>query len=105
MVKELNEQNFNENIKEGYSIVDYWASWCRPCLMVAPIVDELSKEMSNIKFFKVDVDANSLLAEKYNIASIPAIFLYKDGELVNKVVGSLPKITLKRWINENAPSA
>ncbi len=105
MVKETNENNFDNDIKEGYSVVDYHAQWCGPCRMVSPIIDELSNEIENIKFFKVDVDENQSLSDKYGITSIPAIFLYKDGKLVDKFIGAMPKVNFKTWLNKNVQTA
>jgi thioredoxin 1 len=105
MVKETNQNNFDNDIKDGYSVVDYWASWCGPCRMVAPVIEELSTEINNVKFFKVDVDENMELSNKYGITSIPAIHLYKDGKLIDKIVGALPKVNFKRWLNENVQTA
>ncbi len=79
-------------------LVDFWASWCGPCKMLGPIIEEISEERSDIKVCKVDVDENGALAEKYNVMSIPCVFCFKDGEVVNQSVGAVPKAKLLELI-------
>ena len=105
MVKETNENNFDNDIKDGYSVVDFWAEWCGPCRMVAPVIEELAGELSKINFLKVNVDDNQSLSDKFGITSIPAVLLYKDGKLVDKIVGALPKVVFKKWLNEKVQTA
>lgn len=82
----LNKDNFDEVVLQSKEpvLVDFWASWCGPCMMLAPIVEELSK---NHKVGKVNVDEEMELAHKYNIMTIPALLVFKDGKLVNQSVG------------------
>ncbi|MFC1941112.1 thioredoxin [Chloroflexota bacterium] len=81
-------------------LVDLWAPWCKPCLMVAPILDELADEYSGrISFVKVDVDQNPKTAAKYHIMSIPALLIFKNGEPVSHIVGFRPKEELKRSLD------
>ncbi|MBR4514097.1 MAG: thioredoxin [Lachnospiraceae bacterium] len=89
----LNEANFEEEVLKSDKpvIVDFWASWCGPCKMLGPIVEQISDERDDVKVCKVDVDANGSLAEKYSVMSIPCVFLFKDGEVAGKSVGALPK--------------
>ena len=78
-------------------LVDFWATWCRPCLMVAPIVDELSEKYTGkIDFCKVDVDQNPKSAAKYNVMSIPTILIFKNGQPLSHIVGLRPKAELER---------
>ena len=78
-------------------LVDFWAAWCKPCLMVAPILDELAEEYSDkINFVKVDVDQNLKTAASYSIKSIPTILIFKNGQPVSHIVGLRPKGELKR---------
>ncbi|MFC2014695.1 thioredoxin [Chloroflexota bacterium] len=78
-------------------LVDFWASWCKPCLMVAPILDELAEEYSGkINFVKLDVDNNAQTAANYGIMSIPTMLIFKNGEPVSHLVGALPKSELKK---------
>ena len=105
MVEQINQNNFDEKISDGYSVVDYHANCCNPCRMVAPVIEELADEMRDIKFFKVDVEENMALSDRFGITSIPAIYLYKDGKLVDKIIGALPKVNFKRWLSENVQTA
>lgn len=76
-------------------VVDFWATWCGPCKMIAPILEEVASEMSDkVKVTKLDVDANNKTAGKYNIMSIPSLLFFKNGELVDQVVGAIPKAQL-----------
>ncbi|MCP4684965.1 MAG: thioredoxin [bacterium] len=76
-------------------VVDFWATWCGPCKMIAPILEEVATEMSDkVKVTKLDVDANNKTAGKYNIMSIPSLLFFKNGELVDQVVGAIPKAQL-----------
>jgi len=79
------------------TLVDFWAAWCKPCVMIAPILDELSEEYNDkISFVKLDVDQNPKTAAKYGIMSIPTLIIFKNGEPVSHIVGLRPKGELKR---------
>lgn len=79
-------------------VVDFWASWCGPCLRLAPIYDELAQEMTDVKFVKVDVDAEPELAQRYGVTSIPTIKFFQRGELVASQVGALGKPQLRETV-------
>ena len=89
----ITDADLDENIKKYTTIVvDCWAPWCGPCRMVGPIIDELAKEMEGkIVFGKLNVDENQLTSTKYQIMSIPSLLVFKNGKLVDKIVGALPK--------------
>ena len=81
-------------------LVDFWADWCAPCKMIAPIVEELSEEYDGkIIFAKVDVDSSPLTAAEYGIRSIPTLLVFKDGSPVDQVVGAVPKAVLKQRLD------
>ena len=101
MVKEINSVEFKEVIKEGKVVVDFFATWCGPCKMLSPVVDEVSNEISDVKFLKVDVDDNGEIASKYGIMSIPTLIMFKEGKIINKHTGLLSKSDLISFINEN----
>lgn len=92
----------NEVKKAGVPVlVDFWAEWCGPCRMVAPILEELGKELAGqIKIVKVDVDNNQRVAAAYNIRSIPSLLLFKNGQVISQKLGAMPKHQLKAWLTE-----
>jgi len=89
MVKEIKtEKEFQEIIKKE-AVVDFWASWCMPCTMFAPIFEKISKKFKKITFAKVNVDENRGLAEKFNIQEIPTLLIFKKGSIVKRIRGAL----------------
>ncbi|MGN1280392.1 MAG: thioredoxin [Succinivibrio sp.] len=82
-------------------LVDFWAKWCGPCRSIGPFIEELSEEMDNVKFVKVDIDENSAYASKFGVMSIPNLILFKNGEIVNRQIGALPKGELKAFIENS----
>ena len=97
----VTDDNFAEEIEgaSGLAVVDFWAEWCGPCRIVSPILDELASEYSDqLKVGKLDVDANPQTAMRFNVRSIPSILFFKDGELVDGVVGAVPKASLEEKI-------
>ena len=95
------EKEFKELIKEDKILVDFFANWCGPCKMISPIVEEISNEISDVKFLKVDVDSSSEVASTYSIMSIPTLMIFKDGQIKSKTVGFINKEGLINFINEN----
>ncbi len=99
----VTDASFNSDVKEADKpvLVDFWAEWCGPCRMVAPILEELSTEFAGkIKIVKLDVENNPQVAQAYNIRGIPALLLFKNGEVAGQRVGALPKHQLKAWLAE-----
>ncbi|MDH3735359.1 MAG: thioredoxin [Gemmatimonadota bacterium] len=102
---EITDENFSDEIEssDGLAMVDFWAEWCGPCRLVGPIVDELAHEQSDrVKVGKMDVDANPDTAFRFNVRSIPSILFFKDGELVDTVIGAQPKSVLEQKIDQHA---
>lgn len=95
MAKIINSQEFDNTIKNGVVVVDFFATWCGPCKMLAPVIDELSAELDNVNFVKVDIDQSMDLAQKFRIVSVPTLKIFKDGEDVDTLVGFMPKEVLK----------
>ena len=88
MVKILTDANFETETKNGVVVVDFWATWCGPCRMQSPVIDELNEESDgNVNYFKMDVDANQATPSKFGIMSIPTLLVTKDGEVVDKLIG------------------
>lgn len=100
-MKQVNRVEFEETIKEGLILVDFFATWCGPCKMLSPILDELSEEVKDVKFIKVDVDEEGDLAREYGVMSIPNVFLIKDGHVVDSFLGLQSKETIIDFINKN----
>lgn len=92
------ETEFEKLINDELVIVDFFATWCGPCQLISPILEELEKENSNLKVIKVDVDKNETLARNHQILSIPTLEIYKKGTLVNKVIGYKSKEQLQDLI-------
>ncbi len=97
---ELTQENFEETIKEGVTMVDFWAPWCGPCRMIAPVIDELAEEFDGkATIAKVNTDEQQEISIKYGIRSIPSILFFKDGELVDQMVGAASKDAFVEKLN------
>jgi thioredoxin 1 len=97
----IEKQNYDELIKEGIVLVDFYAEWCGPCKMLAPALEALSNQRGGIKVVKVDVDEQSDLARHFGIMSVPTLFLYKNGVVVAQRSGFQTLDMLNDWINES----
>ncbi|MFC2041140.1 thioredoxin [Chloroflexota bacterium] len=98
----INDGNFEQTVLQADKpvLVDFWAGWCKPCLMLAPVLDELAEEYTGkINFVKIDVDQNPKTATRYGIMSIPTLIIFKKGEPVSNLTGFRPKDELKRSLD------
>jgi len=97
-VKIVNSASFDKYISKGVVVVDFWATWCAPCRIQGPIIEDLSKDMKEVKFAKLDVDKNRQIAMKYGIRAIPTLIIFKDGKVAEKLIGLHQKEALKEKI-------
>ena len=95
-VKHVTKETFAQEVLQSEKpvLLDFWASWCGPCRMVGPILDEIAEERTDISVCKVNVDEQPELASRYNIMSIPTLMVFRDGEIVNQAQGAMPKAKL-----------
>lgn len=101
---EITDANFAEEVEKSNVpvLIDFWAVWCGPCRMIAPIVDELAGEyQGKAKIGKVDVDNNPMIANKFGIRSIPTLYIFKDGVAVDQIVGVVPKGSIVEKLNSH----
>ena len=94
---ELNNENFDELINDELVLVDFYATWCGPCRMLSPIIEEVANE-ENVKVIKVDVDKHEDIAKRFGIMSIPTVIVFKNGEEINKNIGLVSKEDIISWI-------
>ena len=101
-VKDLTANEFNDAVAvpEKLLVVDFWASWCGPCKMLSPVIDALSEEMTDVAFYKVNVDDERALASHFGVSSIPTVVMIKDKQIVNQFVGYADKATVRSRIEE-----
>ena len=99
MVHKIEQNNMKDALKAKVAVVDFSATWCGPCKMLAPIMEELSEEMAGqVEFYNADTDENMDLALANKVTSIPALFLLRDGQIVDRMIGFQSKQALKNWI-------
>ena len=100
-MKKLNKNNFKETIDgNNYILVDFWAEWCGPCKMIAPVLEEISNERTDVAIAKLNVDDNQEITLTYGVQSIPTMILFRNGEVVNKLIGALPKEKINQFLNK-----
>lgn len=100
MVKKISEKEFSKVNEDGLALIDFSATWCGPCKMLAPVLESVSEEMGDkVAFYNIDVDDNPGLAARFNITNIPALILLKKGEKVDMQVGFAPKENITAFIN------
>ena len=98
---ELNEETFDAAVKSGVTLVDFWASWCGPCRMLMPVLEQLAGEWEGrAAFVKVNVEEAPQLAARYQVSNVPALFIFKDGQVVNQFVGMQSKSRLNDALTE-----
>lgn len=102
MVEEINDKSFENETSEGVVLTDFWATWCGPCKMQSPVIEQLSQEMDDVKFTSVDVDQNQDLAKELGIMAIPTLIIKKDGKIVDRLTGYTPKEKLEQILDQYA---
>lgn len=96
-----NENEFENLIASGVTLVDFFATWCGPCKMLSPVLEELASLRDSVSIVKIDIDQNQALAQKYGVMSVPTLMLFENGKLIDKKVGFIPKPQLETWINDH----
>lgn len=96
-----NEGNFNDLIMNGKVLVDFFATWCGPCKMLSPILEEIASDRSDTKIVKVDVDECESIARQFGIMSIPTLIKFDNGKIIDKKVGFLSKEEITAWLEQN----
>lgn len=104
MLEVTSKEQFAEEIKKGFVLVDIYAPWCGPCKMLAPTLEELSKEFTDVKFIKVNADELKEVVDEFDVMSVPTLLLLENGKVIGKKVGFIPKEIISEWIDEGLHS-
>ena len=101
MIGSVSEQDFQQKVLDGKAVlVDFWAEWCGPCHMIAPVVEDIANEKGEaLKVAKLNIDENPGTAQRYGVMSIPTLMIFKGGEMASRQVGAAPKAKLQQWIS------
>lgn len=100
-VKMYGGENFDELVQNGVTIVDFYADWCGPCKMIAPVFAKLADELGSIQFVKLNVDNHPQIAQRFQVVSIPTLLIFKNGQLVDKKMGFMPEPLLRSWVESH----
>ena len=95
-IPKINSSNFNEKISKGKTLIKYSTSWCAPCRQLAPIIEELSKEIKDINFYEIDADESPDIASQYDVMGIPTLILFNNGKEIRRIVGLRSKEEIKK---------
>lgn len=104
MINHLTKTEFEDKViskKDKVSLVDFFATWCGPCKMLGPVLEDLAEDRADVQIVKVDIDEATDLARKYGVMSVPTLILFKDGKEISKNIGYLPKELLTSWLEKN----
>jgi thioredoxin len=96
----LTDASFRDGIASGATVVDFWAAWCGPCRMIAPLIDELARDRTDVRFAKLNVDENPRTAASFGVQGIPLLIFFNDGAEVGRLVGAVPKGHIEQAIRE-----
>lgn len=99
IIDEIDEAEFEKIMKQDKAVVDFFAEWCMPCLMMSPLMDDLARRTKDVKFAKVNIENNSELAKKFNVLSIPCVIFFKNGKEVCRSIGNVSQDVLEEKIN------
>ncbi|OGJ21103.1 thioredoxin [Candidatus Pacearchaeota archaeon RBG_13_36_9] len=103
LAMDISEKEFEETISNpnGLTVVDFYAEWCMPCLMIAPVIEELAAKFTKIKFARVNIDENHSLSSKFDVSSIPCLILFKSGHEIDRIIGALPEEVIEEKIRKH----
>ncbi|MGL5328556.1 MAG: thioredoxin [Peptostreptococcaceae bacterium] len=103
MAKVIKTSEFRSEVegKSGVAVVDFFATWCGPCKMLTPIFEALGNEMDDARFYKLDIDQSLEIAQQFNVSSVPTMIIFKDGKVVDKMIGFMPKEQIKAKVESH----